>query len=248
MATALEEKPVLGYLTWTHVADSELTHAAVEHLDGLPVPGRPLPVDVFRRLTGVDGTSRYTVDDFEVVLTAQTAQSPSSQMLVRHIVAEVCDGEGVTQNIHKVGDVAFYKPPKGQPSKARIRITPNGVPGWLSDTLTAFTEALRRKYDEGIAGQLDDQAVRRIVRKHLTETACALYIEGGLYFTLDTECIAPLEPLFDLLGPNSVLHSVPVPDTARDRELLRRMVDRSLARSVVVDGRIRERLEVAHAN
>lgn len=233
---------MLGYLTWMHIACRELTYSAVEGLPGIALPSKPLPVDVFRRITGVDGKHRYSLEDEgEVVLEAVTVKPPSDRMLTRHLVAHVNDGEGVTQKIVRVGDAAFYKPPKGQHSKARLRVTTvQGLDG-IRKPVEAYAETLRNKYDVGIAGQLDDQAVRRLVRNHLAENQ-ALYMEGP-YFHLDTDLLAPLYPLFELLGPDSLIHSVPLPDSSENRDLVRRMVERSEARSTAVDARIHRLLQ-----
>jgi hypothetical protein len=231
---------VIGYLTWTHVVGSEVTLDAVEDLlDGVELPARPIPIDVFRRVTGTQSTSRHALDDLEVVLSAVKAKSPDT-MVVRDLVMTVAK-DGVTQSISRVGTAVFYKPPRNDHGKARMRVETHAVEQSFREVVANYVQGLRETYERGCAGHLDEQAVRRLVRRHLISHN-ALYL-GGPYFTLEAEAVDALRPLFSRLSTDSVFHTVPMPDRPEDRELLARGVERALAKGQEVDERIWQRLE-----
>lgn len=232
---------MLGYLTWAHVAGSDVSLDAVTGLlDGVELPAMPLPIDVFRRITGSQATNRYTVGDEDVILSAVKVKSPDG-MAVRDLVMTVSDSKGVAKSITRVGTAVFYKPPPNEHGKARLRLEKHAVEQGYDDVVAAYVEGLRHKYETGVAGQLDNQAVRRLVRRHLANKK-ALYL-GGPYFTLELEAVTPLRPLFDLLGPESVLHSVPMPNRTEDRLLLTGGIERAMGKGHLVDERIWLRLE-----
>lgn len=238
-----ESTDPLGYLLWYRVTGCELDYAAAEGLlkkDGV-LPAKPVPIDVFRRITGQGTTGRYALPTFNLELSIAVAKAPNDSMLVRHIVGTVVDGEGVTQMVRKVGDVVFHKPPRGKPSKARMRVSLEvGQEEW-QEAVAAYVKILKHRYTTGVAGTLDVQAIRRIVRNCLAG-AGALYLDGP-YFVLDTERLAPLRRLFELLGEDCFMHSVPLPDAQEHRGLLARGIERAVAADTAVDENIWTRLE-----
>jgi hypothetical protein len=227
----------LGYLLWWKVG-SGTTHADVEAALGstdIPLPTRPLPHDVFRRVTG-NAQLNFDVEAGDLELTAVPVDSTSDKMLVRHIVGTVRDNRGVTQLIRKCGDVAFYYPPRGKNSKARMRVAPMVPLEDWAQPVQDFARHLQAEYEHGIKGGLDGQAVRRLIRAHLARQG-ALYLDGPYFVKLDAlpSTELPLRHLFATLGKDSFMHAVPLPDEDRHREFLVRGLERAVEAGMGID-------------
>lgn len=211
----------LGHLLWWKIAEGvELDYDTLGELlkgTGVGGPARPLPVDVFRRVTGPDVKRFYTWEGGTVEVTLAPVDSRNEQMLQRHIVGTVKNSAGVVQSIKKMGDVAFYKPPRNQHSKARMRVVPGVAlfPGFAQD----FAHFVRSEYDKGLQGALNGQAVRRVVRACLADQK-AVHL-GGPYFIEHLRLGDTLRGLFERLGEDSFMHVVQLEDLPAHRELLR---------------------------
>lgn len=207
----------LGWLVWWRVGSVALTPKAAEvmmselGLAAVKQPSHVAPIDAFRRLGGKSAT--YTLPDgHDVSLDLYPAESQDT-MLVRHIVRTV-KRDGVNVQISRVGEVAFYKPPRGKPSKARVRVQV----GKTSDPQVApFAETLRKEYDRALT-YLDDQAGRRLVRSYLASVS-AVWL-GGPYFIAKEDDADRLLLLFDRLGGTSWCHSVMLNDTPYHRAVV----------------------------
>jgi hypothetical protein len=234
----------LGHLLWWTVGEVDLDLDRLERVldgTGVTLPTRPIPMDVFRRVTG-SAKSTVEVPDGELVLTLFDVDAPSEKMLVKHIVGTVYDEKRVTKVIRKAGDVAFYYPPRGKNAKARMRVAPVApFEGWAGP-VRAFAAQLQQAYENGVRGALDGQAVRRLIRAHLTKVK-ALYLDGPYYVQTLHETEAVLRPLFGALGEDSFYHTVPLPDLDRHRKLLVRGLERAIKAGVEVDETIWELVE-----
>lgn len=236
----------LGHLVWYTVSgnkegveQNKILSLFKEH--GIPAPKPPLPVDVFRRLTGIDGGANYDLDDERTVHLELHKVESQQTMLVRHIVRSV-KKNGVVESIDKVGDVAFYKPPRGKPERSRMRVTPfpEGFPDWKE--IEKFADALRGEYARAL-NVLDPQAVRRLVRRMLAGCG-AIYLDGP-YFVLDVDQLHPLMHLFNLLDYDSYMHTVPMPDTQSQRDFLVHGLERLVEQGNAAPDAIWARLEGA---
>lgn len=189
---------------------------------GITLPPKPLPVDVFRRLSSL--TRTYPIPDSSDVIECSlaTVDSKNDNLLLRHIVTSV-KHDGIALRHTKGGDVAFYFPPRGQWSKARMRVLTGGE---YPEQAEQFGQVIREQYDKGVKGALEAQTIRRLVRTYLAERK-ALYLEGP-YFIEYANSVSGLKPLFDLLGEDSYLHSLPVPDTPQQRAFLLRGFDKAI--------------------
>ena len=233
----------LGYLLWWKVGEVNLDHDQLEQaLAGtdIPLPARPIPHDVFRRITG-SASAKFDLADADagdtLELTLVPIDSRSDKMLLRHLVGTHKSQTGTPRVVRKVGDVAFYYPPRGKNSKARMRVTlvPSIIEQWQQG-VTEFAEHLRQAYAQGVKGVLDGQAIRRLIRAHLAKHK-ALYLDGP-YFLQDKdlgEVTAPLVTLFEALGEDSYMHHVPLPDRHRDKEYLARGLERAVKKGEEID-------------
>lgn len=208
----------LGHLIWWSVSgQASITLDALDSVladTGVPVPSRPLPIDVFRRLTG-EAKKTYPLEIHTLEITVAKVESKTDSMLVRHMVGTVKSNAGVVQTVRKLGDVAFYKPPRGQQSKARMRVLPDAE--WPHETAD-FVAYLHAEYRRGVQGTVDAQGIRRVVRNYLANQG-AIYLDGPYFITSDAPYEA-LRPLFGLLGKDSNVHVVPLPDTPEQQAWL----------------------------
>lgn len=230
---------VLGWLLWWGVGNPEIATDDLETLlrkvgINLPAPRSIIPHDAFRRLTG-DSSRTYTLrtGGDRVTLDLKPARS-QQQLLVRHIVRTVKRGR-VTIAADRVGDCVFYKPPKGEPKRARMRVTPH--PGELPDReqIEQFCEDLKAEYGRALRF-LDPQAVRRLVRNYLASVN-ALYIEGN-YFLPKEEDAARLCGFLSQLDEGSYCHVVPVVNDAVRRALVSDALEAAISEGEAPDSLI----------
>jgi hypothetical protein len=178
------------------------------------MPAAPIPIDVFRRLSTVSET--YDLEDERTVLLDLHTAKSQNTMLVRHIVRTVRT-DGVVESATRVGEAAFYRPPKGKPERARMRVTV--YPEGLEDApqIEAFGDRLRVEYRRGLEA-LDPQAVRRLVRAYLSQVG-AVYMNGP-YFLTELADVERLEKLLDIVGGGSTAMTIPVVDDEPRRRLI----------------------------
>lgn len=214
----------LGYLAWWGVSDVRLTTTDAERmvaelrLDVAP-PRPPAPIDVFRRLVTVEHTYpgfwRDGTEECMVHLGLHTVESPSDSMMVKHIVMTKKVGN-VTKYIDRVGEVAFYKPPRGQASRARIRTQVENGPT-ADPEVTSYAKMLHDRYDLWL-DSIDDQGARRLVRAFL-KSVDARYL-NGVYVLPGVGHAAQLEAMIGRLGGSSYCHTAPLVDNEIAREML----------------------------
>lgn len=211
----------IGQLVWWGVGSPTIDGHELQALlaavgVSVPPPKPIVPADAFRRLTG-DSKRSYTLGTGEkVTLDLHPARSQQT-MLVRHIVRTVKRGNVVVA-ADRVGDCAFYKPPKGQNERARMRVTPHPPEGAVDQRqIEAFCSELREEYRRALTF-LDPQAIRRLVRQYLS-TVHALYLDGP-YFLPEDEDAERLCDLLERIGGGSTCHVVPVVDDQRRRAMV----------------------------
>lgn len=187
----------LGTLCWwsvngdPNISDHDLAGLVRETIPEVKPPATILPVDAFRRMTGGEATAHsYTIGaeprDQLITLSLANVTAPQKTMLNRAILRAVASSDGVQQRVDKVGDLVFYKPPRGQHDKARVRVTlVPGITGLLDvDRIRAYGDTLRNEYRRAVK-HVNGQAVRRIVRAYLT--AIGAVPMDGPYFIEEVE-------------------------------------------------------------
>lgn len=216
----------IGYLFWWRVGSVALTHDELEAAlapSGAKMPTRPIPVDVYRRLT------RRTWADTGLTLSLEPVKA-STKLIHHHIVATVREA-GAVQEVLKVGEATFYVPPRQQHSKARARFAT--VPSPFIEASDQFVQELRHEYDKGVKGSVDGQTVRRAIRSVLGSEHFALYLDGP-YFTTTLAPVKMLQGLFDLLGEDSLLHAVPIDASPANAQLIARGLSRAVSAGTTV--------------
>jgi hypothetical protein len=207
----------LGYMVWWRVGrparQASEVAAAVNGL-GVAMPSTPIPVDVFRRLSSV--AESYELEDGQTVVLDLHRATSQKTMLTRHIVRTVRK-EGVVTAADRVGEAAFYRPPRGQHDRARMRVTvyPEQLPD--RERIEAFAEDLREEYKRQLDA-LDPQAVRRMVRAYLTSVD-AVYMNGP-YFVPNHDDVERLKELLAVVGGGSTTMTIPVVDDEPRRQMI----------------------------
>jgi hypothetical protein len=223
---------VLGQLIWWTIGTPTLPAEQVKALIAevgmeVPPPNPIVPVDAFRRMTGA-ARMEYNLDEALIVTLDLHKAKSQSTMLARHIVRTVRDQDGIVKDIKKVGDCAFYKPPRGQAERARIRVTvfPEGFEDRAQ--IEAFGESLRTGYNTALT-HFDPQALRRVVRQYLTRVH-ALHLSGP-YFMPSTPAAERLQEFVGHLGGGSNCWIAPLVDDLPRRVMLRETIE-----AAAVDG------------
>lgn len=226
---------LLGYLMWWKIVgqvDMTFDDLAGLVADTEAVPHhRPIPADVFRRICGM--TKAYPLDSppsplgsgATLEMSLHKVDAKVSSMMARHMVATVRNDANVVQAVAKAGDLAFYKPPRGQHSKARLRVVALGGP--YAEQASDFARDIRAEYDRGVKGAVDSQAVRRVIRAYLAAQG-AIYLDGPYFMKDEAQC-AGLERLFSALGGGSFMHVVPLLDSPEQRAFVERYTEEASA-------------------
>lgn len=185
------------------MSDADLAGLVREKLPEVKPPAGILPVDAFRRMTGETDGHRvdYPLQDAGryVVLRLEPTTSPQGTMLTRAILRTVFSEGNIRQRVGKVGDVVFYKPPRGEQHKARLRITLTPEAKALPDAerLHRYVDVLRAEYDRA-QHHINGQAIRRLVRSYLAKVD-ALHMDGP-YFIERIEDAARLREFLSDIG------------------------------------------------
>lgn len=212
----------LGYVTWWTVGeptitDGELREHVMELMPEVKPPAAILPQDAFRRMTGEAGVRRYTGSDDGIVreLSLQEVSAPKSMMSRAILLTLTKDGR--RQSVDRVGDVVFYRPPRNEHHKARIRVTAvQGLAGSERQLFDLYANGVRAEYDRALH-HLNGQAVRRIVRAYLAAIEAELL--GGPYLVTSRADVERLHELLDRVG-NASCRYVAVSDDDVNRHLL----------------------------
>lgn len=227
----------LGQLVWWSVGAPQVRAEDVEAMLAelgmvIPPPNPIVPIDAFRRLTGGQRREYRLATGEEVTIDLHVAKSRST-MLARSIVRTVRQG-GIAVAIDKVGDCAFYKPPRGQNERAqmKVRLLPNPeLPD--AEQLEQFANDLRQEYRRALT-YLDPQALRRLVRQHLA-VSHALLLQKGPYFLPRSEDAEALAELLHRFGGGSQCLIFPVVDDEERRSIITRGLEAAISDTDEVD-------------
>lgn len=213
----------LGELVWWTVGEPTLPPSRLEALlaelrMGVAPPSRVQPADAFKRLAS-EARHEYahTEDGFRVTLDLHPATGPDT-MIVKHIVRTV-SRDGVKTAVARVGECVFYRPERGKPKSARLRVsvTVDGLPD--DKIIGAFANHLRSTYQDNLR-HLDAQAYRRLVRRFLASVH-ALHLDGP-YFVPNPVDAERLARLIDELGGGSRCTTMEVVNNESNRDTVAR--------------------------
>lgn len=212
----------IGYLTWWKVGTPRLYREQVKdlietHQMDLRVPRPVHPGHALRRLTDTSLTYQLN-DQVSIRLELKPADAHGDQM-VRHLV-RIARAGGVVRDELKLADLVVTKH-TALDARGRSRFLVNRVPGLRlqdEEQIAGHIQSLRTAYADQMAGWIDAQGLRRLVRELLANRH-ALLLGDGLYFVPHTTSLPqmvdrPMEHLRLLLstarGEGNTLQAVRV--------------------------------------
>lgn len=220
--------PVLGELVWYTVAEAaKIPHAAflaecTKHGLETYAPKLPKDVDVFRRACTKAQRKRVPVPNnpelFENYLVRDVKSAAGH--FWKQIVIETVDGDNRKLGFDAAVEIHFDPDIPDQLDVQYLTGNPSGV-------LREVVDAITNHYDEW-RGMVYGYSVREFIRAVVTSTgATVVRPSGGVYFVMEAklDVIGKLDEIVSAFAsptePDLILHTVPLIDDARQREMLR---------------------------
>ncbi len=196
------------------------------------VPGLPAESNVFRRVTRDAVRSRIPVDgsddQFENVMVREV-NAKRDNTLVRRIVVETVDPSGRRLDYEQVVDIEFQYDPTVIPNRGVTSV--HWLNGFTSATHPRAQEVIEEiKYEfQRWKGMFDDAQMRNWIRQSIVDMgATAVRPTGGIYF-LEAKYMGQVDALTtfinDLFPSGAECHSVEIPDTDKQREMVKRAIE-----------------------
>lgn len=234
---ANEPESWLGLVTWYSVADTRVQHDKLEKMLtdlGLVswVPRRPADVDVFRRVCTAAQVKRAPTPDDGVFVNVlvRDVDSNGDEEILKRIVIETVDPKGRVLTFQEVYDLTF--------SRATSYVDVKRIGNIHSPAADAVAMTIRQAFKDE-KGCVNGNAIRDLINRALVDSdATVLRPTGGVYFVMraKAEIVTALETFAGLIEGTNV-HSIPLPDDLKQRDMLRQSfedeavaeVDRTIA-------------------
>lgn len=194
------------------------------------IPSPPAESDVFRRVTAKAERKKIPVDGtnhFENWLIREV-NDKRDNTLVRRIVVETVDPEGKTLSYDQIVDVEFSYDPTVKPNRGIMTV--NWINGFDEHTHPRAAELVEEIQSE--FARWKDMYHEGVMRHWIKQTiidmgATSVRPTGGIYF-LEEKFAGKVEALetfiSDHFPQNAECHSVEIPDTKKQREMIRRAI------------------------
>jgi hypothetical protein len=234
---AFDKDSILGFLTWYTVSGVNISHS--DMLKGLTavglqahVPRYPLDYDVFRRVSSKAGLKKIptTHPDITEDYLIREVGGRNEDIAVRRIVVETRNQAGKRLDYQQLRDIEFDKK-AGTISVTDLRSGSN-------PQVDAITQDICAEY-AAWKGKLNSYGVREFVRKFILKQGGTLVRDGGgVYFLMEAQADAldALETFVNDLSPATTLHSLPLVDDLKQRQMVRKAFEAETVGSV--DGMI----------
>jgi len=219
---------LLGWLCWYSVPDN----LSIEHEEvfkilvkaglGGHVPRRPQDGEVFRRVSTAAARKRVATEDPQVFENYLVRDMPGED-ITRRIVCERVDANNRKLGYTEVAELAFNR------KTAVVTCTHLGTGSGKAGALIRdkICNDIKAEYEMN-RGCLNGYAIRMLILRVLKEACNATnvrYPSGGVYFVSEAHAgrLAALERLGEALSElGAVVHTLPLIDDKRQREMLRR--------------------------
>ncbi len=220
----LPDELLLGHIAWFTVKQPRKTHQELAELvadlklSPAIIPNPPRLGDAFKRACRYSERKNLPIPlsnhmaNFLIRPVTQTIDE-----IERHLIMEIVDAEGRVLEYKNAAKLVFNRN-KGILSVS-ARVMPPELDPMLKETLNRFNA----NFDEATKF-IDAQIIRRMIREQLAEMrAILIRREGTVWFTPISERknVEALEEFCNQLGGGSAFHSVPLPDTTKQRELVK---------------------------
>ena len=222
--TDLPDDLVLGHIAWYTITKPKVTQAEIESLVnqlGLSpeiIPKEPRPGDAFKRACRYSersGLALPATDHKANFLIRKVAQNTDE--VERHLILEEVDSEGKHLEYSTVATLRYSRTDE-KLHVAKLKL-PDEREAMVVETLHMFND----NFQEALK-YIDAQRIRSMIREQLSLMgAIAIRKQGSVYFAPIREKAKTeaLEAFCDHMGNGSVFHSIPLPDTSKQREMIR---------------------------
>lgn len=219
----LPDELVLGHIAWYTITKPQVTQPEMAqlvtdlNLSPRIIPIEPRPGDAFKRAcryserSGLD----YPLSNDKANFLIRSVTTNHDE-IERHLVLERVDATGKHLD-YTIAAHLNYNRVDDAMSIMKVKL-PKHLDELVVETLnmfgTNFEEAL--KY-------IDAQVIRRMIREQLEIMgAIAIRKQGSVYFVpmKEKERTLALEKFCQNMGVGSVFHSIPLPDTTKQREMI----------------------------
>jgi hypothetical protein len=220
---------LLGWLCWYSVPENlsidheEVFKTLVKAGLGGHVPRRPQDAEVFRRVSTAAARKKVPTKDPQVFENYLVRDMPSDN-ITRRIVCESVDANNKKLGYREVAELSFDR----ATSKVQcIHLGSGAGSGKEVRVRDEICKQIRTEY-EAQRGCLNGYAIRMLILKVLKDGCNATnvrYPSGGVYFVGEdyAESLTALDKLGDALAPlGAIIHSLPLIDDKRQREMLKR--------------------------
>lgn len=222
--TELSDNLILGHIAWYTIAKPQVTQPEMADIIttlGMSqkiIPKEPRPGDAFKR------ACRYSErSGLEIPLSTDQANflirkvKTDSTEVERHLVLERVDAEGKHLEYIIAAKLTFDRTAdKLQVSKRQL---PENLDGLVVETLNLF----HTNFENALI-YIDAQVIRRMIRDQMgLKGGIAIRPQGSVYFMpiRSKDTTQALEKFCQHMGEGSVFNSIPLPDTTKQREMIR---------------------------
>lgn len=223
--TELSDDLLLGHIAWYTITKPQVTQPEIEamvtrlDLSKSIIPKEPRPGDAFKRACRYSersGLALPLTDNKANFLIRSVAQS--HEEIERHLVLEEVDPQGKHLSYTTAAKLTFNRK-EDKLQIAKLSLTDQDRDQMVTETLNIFGNNF-----EDALKYIDAQVIRRMVREQLEIMgAIAIRKQGSVYFApiKEKDRTLALEEFCSQMGHGSVFHSVPLPDTTKQREMIR---------------------------
>lgn len=213
----------IGSITWYTIAASAVTREELVDwfdelgLDPVHLPHPIKPVDAFRAAS-TDATATYGLPGGRHATLMVREVASTRDEVARHIMRETCDPQGRRLAYDKVGDAVFRR----NPAQLDLDIDRSLLGPDEQRHAEVVCETIRERYTT-MSTHLQAQALRAVVRSYLLSlNAVAVRPSGGVYYVHVSrqDALTQLETLVSRFSPTSMLHSLPLIDTGKQRRMI----------------------------
>lgn len=226
--STLDSGAILGRISWYQVSATRVPHARVKAIlerVGLEniLSRPPADSDVFRRVFTNGQRREYATAQPGITENLMVREVVSTgERIVKRIVRELVDAAGETLEYEEIADVRFNKSHPERIDVVEMVVNPNAH---------ALVESLAAQYRDE-RGCLNGKGVRDLIVRGL-EACRATRVRDGVFFIMEeyAEKLEALEEIANLM-PGALLHSLPLIDDRKQRDLVRKAFESEAAEAL----------------
>ena len=226
-AESMPESALLGYISWYELTDPNIKHADLvtamtkAGFTKREIPGAPRRGDVFKRACRYSEQKRIPITENQYANVLVRKVASETDQVENHVVIEVVDKEGHRLDYQIAMKLQFNR------IQNKLYVSRLPVPLYLDKIVDDAFNEFHRQFEKAQT-TIDPQVIRLALRQRLDRMgATQVRNRGSVYFIPRTqkESVNQLEELFRVFNNNSLFHSIPLPDTSKQREMVQAAFD-----------------------